>query len=265
MPKFKIVNLESILTSETSPSYTAINKNALCLIDKKVHFFTNKQLVTPLNFFEDVIDIACIAKQFYPTWFYVLTNKKLYSLQYFLLEKSFKNTLQCELMSSENFRSLVVSGGSYYLLCDTNIIYVMGNNKYGQLGLGTTDNQHTYTALTFFQDKPRIKYLKAAATHVVVVLENDEIYTWGNNKNERTGHVESLKYITRPTQLGYLGKIVKVAINPHTSNFLTAEGSVYSCGSLRNLNSTVKLRLILKDCQNLFCSDHTIFFYNQNQ
>ena len=98
---------------------------------------------------------------------------------------------------------------------DRNQLFVWGENRYGQLGVGSTDTYYTPQKLDIFRDDARsvapveaaetprlpslasmialplpVLYVSCGASHMAAITSNYELYTWGESMFGALGHVE---------------------------------------------------------------------------
>ncbi len=74
--------------------------------------------------------------------------------------------------------------GSAYARTTSGELYVWGNNNYGQLGIGNTENQNTPTKIKNFSNVENV-YLDEYSVYVKTT--NGEVYTWGRNNSGQLG------------------------------------------------------------------------------
>ena len=70
-------------------------------------------------------------------------------------------------------------------------VYAWGKNKYGQLGLGHTNNLHTPTSILPLSDplNPKnVRCIAAGKSHSAVITEDGDVYTWGRGWDGQLGH-----------------------------------------------------------------------------
>ncbi|CAD8058659.1 unnamed protein product [Paramecium sonneborni] len=70
------------------------------------------------------------------------------------------------------------------VITDNGDLYTFGNNKYGQLGLGNTQEHQTPQLVKYFRDKG-LKVLDVAlgSNHGVALASDGHVYTWGGANN----------------------------------------------------------------------------------
>ncbi len=111
-------------------------------------------------------------------------------------------------------------------------VWTIGNNKYGQLGIGNNDNK---SKLVQIEGVTYIKQVAAGDTHALALDDLGIVYGWGSNADgelstEYVGQdTTSPVVITIPNE-----KIIQVAAGKNQSVFTTITGKVYGMGSFLN-------------------------------
>ena len=67
------------------------------------------------------------------------------------------------------------------------VVYVFGQNSYGELGIGDLEERHIPTKLSFF-DNIDIHQVAAGNEHTAVLAKNGCVYTFGFNGSGQLGH-----------------------------------------------------------------------------
>jgi alpha-tubulin suppressor-like RCC1 family protein len=73
------------------------------------------------------------------------------------------------------------------------IVYVFGQNSYGELGIGDLDERHVPTKLSLF-DNIDISQVAAGNEHTVVLTKSGQVYTFGFNGSGQLGHGNTKSY-----------------------------------------------------------------------
>ncbi|MEM1973220.1 MAG: tail fiber domain-containing protein [Thermoplasmata archaeon] len=111
-------------------------------------------------------------------------------------------------------------------------IYCSGRNDYGQLGLGDTTNRTTFTlnsTLSNLNKTIGIKMISLGLTHSLVLLNNGEVYSFGQNSSGALG-LGHTNNTSTPTKIPTLSNITKIYAADQTSAFLTNNGTLFICG-----------------------------------
>lgn len=231
----------------------------------------------------DVIDVAGQSNYFY----YINKNNELYSAgsngngvigigtitndTYINPKKIFDNVLSV----------YTGKGKSSYLITTNNDIYSWGNNKFGQLCLGTEYNSDNETNSVSVISKINVpttaKPLKIAcgAYHVIVLFDDGSVYSCGSNNAGQLGI--DLK-ISNKSCVGVLTKInqsyfnneliVDIASCEYTSYCLTEQGNVYSFGENSSgllatsdadttINSAIPVKTVLENIKEISANSTT--------
>ena len=80
-------------------------------------------------------------------------------------------------------KQLATGSESLYILRSDGILWVTGNNTFGQLGLGDTENRNTFQQVKF----TNIKKVYSSIYCPYVITEEDEVYAWGYNEYGQLG------------------------------------------------------------------------------
>ena len=106
-----------------------------------------------------------------------------------------------------------------------------GMNDHGQLGLGDTDDRHTFTVMPSLRG---VVDIDAGCQHSIAVTCEGEVYTCGTGR--ATGHGEDAECLvaTKVTGGGIEETVVQVAAGDYHSLALTASGEFYSWGKGSN-------------------------------
>lgn len=93
-----------------------------------------------------------------------------------------------------------ISAGAYHtVFIDTEgKVYTVGNNNYGQLGLGDKIDRNLPEQITIF-DNIQISYVSAGGTHTVFIDTVGKVYAVGYNENEQLGITNIPVITTVPT------------------------------------------------------------------
>jgi len=130
-----------------------------------------------------------------------------------------------------------------YLLSDERVI-VMGNNLYGQLGLGDPSNEEgTNNHLNTHPNRQHKMQLLPGVRNIIDIAvagdstllldSNGVVYSFGQGKESNLGHGNTDNvYFPKPIQWFVDNgiKIVYIDIAEHSSGFIDDKGRVYMCG-----------------------------------
>ncbi|MDF2697273.1 MAG: Regulator of chromosome condensation [Labilithrix sp.] len=136
-----------------------------------------------------------------------------------------------------------VVGGSTHsaALTKSGLVYVWGDNGYGQLGDGTTDaNRHATPTLV--PNLTDVIDIATGANHLVALTANGSAYAWGNGTNGQLGYGDNSnpslpkhRYIPTQVQTDALGtsalaNVRQVFANGNTSYVLLNNGQYWGFG-----------------------------------
>jgi E3 ubiquitin-protein ligase HERC4 len=113
-------------------------------------------------------------------------------------------------------------------------MYCWGSNKYGQLGLGATENEIFKIPIenSYFNSfKQQIKQIASGYNHTLILLEDGTVLSCGNNDYEQLGHDGTY---SRPEKIKTLEihNIVQIACGYSFSLALNNRGQLFCWGSL---------------------------------
>jgi RCC1 and BTB domain-containing protein len=128
-----------------------------------------------------------------------------------------------------------VTCGSYHTAAVTvsGELYTWGGGMYGKLGHGNETGHSTPYLVESLKGLP-VRQVACGSRHTVVLLENKDVYTWGDKENGVSGHgdTEGQQYL--PCNVEELrGKSIKQisACGFHTAALSGKEGFTYLLGS----------------------------------
>ena len=106
--------------------------------------------------------------------------------------------------------------------------YAWGNNKYGQLGIGSDESQDTPQKIEEFSDKTIVQ-ISCGAYHSMAVTSDGELFSWGHNTFAQLG---DKTYNSRniPTQVLIRDRIITISCGTNHSMALSSDGKAYVWG-----------------------------------
>jgi alpha-tubulin suppressor-like RCC1 family protein len=122
-------------------------------------------------------------------------------------------------------------------LTDEGEVYAWGNNDVGQLGTGTTEKvKNTPTLVGGELQRNRVKQIKAGESHVVVLLEDGKVLSWGGNRQGQLGNGREINSHTPTSVEGILKskKVIDIFAGAVYSVAITDEDEVFSWGHVDN-------------------------------
>ena len=122
------------------------------------------------------------------------------------------------------------SYGTFKILDDESnaLIYVFGQNSYGELGIGDLEEKHVPTKLSFFNNI-EISQIAAGNEHTAVLTKAGEVYTFGFNGSGQLGHGNTKSY--------HHPKLVEALVD-HKIEFIA---SANGCEHLASVNTKGEL------------------------
>lgn len=113
------------------------------------------------------------------------------------------------------------------ILKENGTVWTFGNNAYGQLGDGTTENSGIPQKI---RELTNIVYINAGATFAFAINENGEVFSWGNNRYAQLGDGTCTQR-NKPVRISKLIDIKKVSSGYYHAVALKNDGSIYVWGS----------------------------------
>jgi len=103
-----------------------------------------------------------------------------------------------------------------------------GSNKFGQLGLLDYLDRDQPTTIDFFQNR-RVSMVAGGESHVLLVTDDGQLYSWGNNGYGQLGN-DIHGCTNTPQLISNEHKVIQVACGLYHSIALTETGEVYLWG-----------------------------------
>lgn len=127
------------------------------------------------------------------------------------------------------YRKGMVSAGLYHtvLLNADGQVYCWGDNSYGQLGIGSTENEESPVLVP---DLVNIIMVKAGAYHTMALSQDGIVYVWGRNTFGQIGNGTSIASL-KPVRIDSIPPVNEIAAGAFHSMALTIDGKVYAWGN----------------------------------
>jgi alpha-tubulin suppressor-like RCC1 family protein len=124
---------------------------------------------------------------------------------------------------------IAISGGGFYsmALMSNGTVWTWGNNTYGQLGDGTTNNR---TAPVQVIGLSNVVSISCGWIHALAVRSDGTAWSWGDNVSSELGIGTSGGISTVPMQVVGLGNVVSVSGGDLSSMARRADGTVWKWG-----------------------------------
>ncbi len=122
------------------------------------------------------------------------------------------------------------NSGSNYALMEDNSLYAWGNNGYGRLGVGDTENKNAPAKVNGIEGI--IKHVYTDDHSAYTLTEYGTLYTWGWNHNGQLGIGSVKQHSDIPSKVTGINSPVKDLFNSNFSLYaLTEDGSLYVWGN----------------------------------
>lgn len=240
--------------------YTSSNGFALALTeDGKLYAWGNndyghlgtrdnlhRTLPTEIKGFHDTVNnIYLFDPEYeYGSTVFALSNNKLYAWgknnRYGILgvgDQENRN-YPTEIMNiNGNIRKFYYHDNSFYLLTDTNKLYVWGSNARGKLGIG--DQEDRYAPVENTNINGIIKDISFSNNSIYITTEDKKIFAWGDNLQGQLGLGNDLSgsIQTAPKEiLNISGKVEKIYVHNDSVYALTEDNNLYAWGINSNCN-----------------------------
>lgn len=130
-------------------------------------------------------------------------------------------------LGSDDVSSIAAGDDFSLLLEDDGDLIAFGDNRYGQLGDGSTSNASNYVSVSSISDVLEI----AAGSHHAVVLRSDRtVWTWGGNELGQLGIGSTTAFTNEPVQVPGLSNVVSIQAHGEQSFATLADGTVWGWG-----------------------------------
>lgn len=123
-------------------------------------------------------------------------------------------------VAAGSMMSAVVIGGK---------IYVFGNGRRGELGIGGTGGRLLPTLVTMPSESP-VSLVTVGRYHTASVDANGELFTWGNNSHGQLGLGNKASRLTPTLATCEDKRVVTASCGAKHTLAVTGDGGVYMCG-----------------------------------
>jgi len=126
-------------------------------------------------------------------------------------------------------------------------VYSFGDNKYGQLGVGSIATRQSFTEsiepllITYFEKVNQcIVAIACGSNHCLALSRSGDIYSWGDSRRGQLGNnVLSLQML--PRCIAHLPSMQSIACGPDRSAAVSRTGVLYQWGDGKPIPGAVKL------------------------
>lgn len=127
------------------------------------------------------------------------------------------------------YRKGMVSAGLNHsvFLNNDGRVYCWGDNSYGQLGIGTIENEDSPMLVPNLVD---IVMVDAGSYHTIALDKSGNVYTWGRNTFGQIGNGDS-QVVLSPVRVDDIPPVKEVSAGGFHTLVLTLDGEVYAWGS----------------------------------
>ena len=123
-----------------------------------------------------------------------------------------------------------MDGNSSYARTINGEVYAWGDNSYGQLGIGNTENQSSPVKIESLSNVDEIYYDDSGCS-VYAKMTNGEVYAWGNNSYGQL-EIESTTYKqSTPQKIEGLTNVEEIYAENYSVHAKTTTGEVYAWGN----------------------------------
>lgn len=143
----------------------------------------------------------------------------------------------------ENVVAISLGQSHAYALLSTGEMVAWGNNLYGQLGDGTTENKTTpvYVKSSNSEHFTDIIHISAGGAHGYLITSKNMVYAWGNNESNQLGCGDSeIHYFPQNVvdkNMTPIQDISQIAGGMSFGLMLRVDGKVYGTGAYKGTNN----------------------------
>ncbi len=134
----------------------------------------------------------------------------------------------------DDLKVKLVSCGVYHtvIIAEDGNLYSFGDNIYGQLGLGNNTNTNIPTLVTV-QDDLKVKVVSCGKLHTVIIAEDGNLYSFGDNSSGQLGLGDDTFEENLPTLVTIPGglKVKMVSCGDSHTVIITEDDNFYSFGN----------------------------------
>jgi alpha-tubulin suppressor-like RCC1 family protein len=129
--------------------------------------------------------------------------------------------------SSATITALAAGYWHTLYVTDDGKLWAQGSNDEGQLGIGTTESQHTPVLVT---SASNVIAVAAGYKHSLYVTADGKLYGMGNNYSGQLGINDTTRQLTTPVLVTSATNVIAAAAGYIHSLFMTSDGKLYAMG-----------------------------------
>lgn len=124
------------------------------------------------------------------------------------------------------YPQIIAAGNATFLLDAAGNVYVSGENLWGQLGLGDTQNRYEFTKIPHLGN---VQKIISNGKHSFFIKKDGSVLTCGNNSCGQLGLGDTSDRFS--PELVPINSVKDIAVNDGGTKFLLENGTVLTCGS----------------------------------
>ena len=141
--------------------------------------------------------------------------------------------LPIQIIENNKFKSVSTAGPSSFAITTNGNLLAWGNNSNGQLGLGVQYNIVNIPTRVGKSDE--WNFIAAGDGHVLAIMENSSIYSWGINRYGELG-IKIFGDKTAPVRIEKNSTFLEVTTGQGSTGLLKSDGTVWTCGQTSGNN-----------------------------
>ncbi|WP_028048162.1 putative Ig domain-containing protein [Cellulomonas sp. URHD0024] len=127
------------------------------------------------------------------------------------------------------YDDVFVAGDSTFIVTTPNV-WALGRNDQGQLGLGTYTRSSVATSIPFTEGRLQPSQLVGSGSHIVALMTNGDLWTWGDNRSGQLGRPGIARSAT-PTAVLRNVPDAQVGAGTGTTTVVSGDGSASGWGA----------------------------------
>ena len=168
-------------------------------------------------------------------------------------------------LSDMQIKQFICGSEHAFIMKNNGEIFCMGNNLYGQLGLGKRISKCKLTKFTALNDDQCQKQLMCGNKHTIILYDNGSVFVFGKNKYGQLG-LGDHKRRYEPTLLMVDPAIKQIICDKDYTLIFKNNGEIYAMGSVCalgcNRGHSIGARSIIFDKPKLYITNEDIILFN---